>query len=65
MSSWMHGTRVLDLRSDGRAIKSADEVVKPEGNATDGAVSATGTGTASAAALTLDDFGGRSDALGG
>jgi hypothetical protein len=65
MSSWMHDSKSLDLRSGGRAINSAEDEVRTQGNATDVAVRTAVTGAAAAAALTLDDFGGRSDALGG
>jgi len=65
MSSHMNIIRALERRSLGRSGRPADEGVK------------VGTGTKAAAArpgdddetpsavLTLDDFGGRSDALGG
>jgi hypothetical protein len=65
MSSYMHGSRVLELRSLDRVVKPADNEVKVEGNTKEGAVNPSGLGTDSSLELTLDDFGGRSDALGG
>ncbi len=65
MSSNMHGSRLLELRSLGRAIKPAGGEVNAEVNPKERAVRSESQDTHSSAGLTLDDFGGRSDALGG
>jgi hypothetical protein len=65
MFSSMHMSRVLESTSLGQAIDPADDAVRAGGDV-DGVVARSPEkDDESAAALTLDDFGGRSDALGG
>jgi hypothetical protein len=61
----MYGSGILELRSLGRVVKRGDNEAKAERNRKEAAVDPTGPGIDSSLELTLDDFGGRSDALGG
>ena len=55
----------LDLRRLSSGIKSAGDEVKADSAAKKVAVPSSENDTDTARGLTLDDFGGRSDALGG
>ena len=61
----MHGSRTLDLKRLRRVIQRGDDEVKAERNREETALSSMLHGTDASSELTLDDFGGRSDALGG
>ncbi len=61
----VHTSRALELKSLVRMIKPADDDAKGTGITERVAVNATGNHEPSYVELTLDDFGGRSDALGG
>jgi hypothetical protein len=58
------GIAVSDLRNASYAVKSASDEVEAD-NATKAALPSSENGGTVAPALTLDDFGGKSDALGG
>jgi len=55
----------LDLKRLRRAAQRVDDEVKAERNREEMAMSSMIHGTDASSKLTLDDFGGRSDALGG
>jgi hypothetical protein len=55
----------MDLRRLSSGIKSAGDEVKADSAAMKVAVASSENDTDTARGLTLDDFGGRSDALGG
>jgi len=57
--------RAMDLRRLSSGIKSAGDEVKADSAAKKVAVPSSENDTDTARGLTLDDFGGRSDALGG
>ena len=57
--------RALDLRRLSSGIKSAGDEVQADSAAKKVAVPSSENDTDTARGLTLDDFGGRSDALGG
>ena len=65
MSSYMHGSRLLERKIFGRPMKTANDEVKADDPMTVSAVGTSENRRARSAELTLDDFGGRSDALGG
>jgi hypothetical protein len=65
MVSYANTNRMLGRRSLVSASKVAGDAVKAEGGTKGVAASAVDDSDASIAVLTLDDFGGRSDALGG
>ncbi len=57
--------KAMDLRRLGPGIKSAGDEVRADSVAKKVAVPTSENDTDTARGLTLDDFGGRSDALGG
>jgi hypothetical protein len=61
----VHTSRALELKSLSRTIKPVDDDAKGSGITERVAVGSTGNDEVSFVELTLDDFGGRSDALGG
>jgi hypothetical protein len=65
MTSHLNTIRVLEWTSLDRALKPSDATVKAARSTKGVAEHATENDDASSTALTLDDFGGRSDALGG
>ena len=65
MPSNPRSTRVLEPRSLGRTMTLAVGTVKPDRNTQADAVNPREDEGTSSAELTLEDFGGRSDALGG
>jgi hypothetical protein len=65
MFPYIHGSRVLELKRLRRAIQRVDDEAKAERNREEMAVSSMIHGSDASPELTLDDFGGRSDALGG
>lgn len=65
MSFSMNTSRMLEPRSLGRAIKPADDAVKADVSTKRVAMNPMENDDVPSAVLTLDDFGGRSDALGG
>ncbi len=65
MPSHLNTIRVLEWTSLDRALKPSDATIKPTRGTRGVAEHATENDDASSTVLTLDDFGGRSDALGG
>jgi hypothetical protein len=65
MTSYLNTSRVLERRNLGRALKPADDRVNVNTGTKGVAADSRDHDDASNADLTLDDFGGRSDALGG
>jgi hypothetical protein len=65
MSSYAYRNRVSGRRSRVSASKTAGDAAKSDGGTKGVAVNVVEESDASFAVLTLDDFGGRSDALGG
>lgn len=65
MSSYTRRTRALDLSRISYATKSVDHEAKADSDTKKMAEHASENDAAIASELTLDDFGGRSDALGG
>jgi hypothetical protein len=65
MFSFANTNRVPERRSFVSASKTAGDAVKRDGNTKRVTLDAEEDPDASVAVLTLDDFGGRSDALGG
>ena len=65
MSSYANANRVLERRSVVFARNAAGDSAKAEGGTRRVAVNVAEESDGSLAVLTLDDFGGRSDALGG
>jgi hypothetical protein len=65
MFSYPNTNRVSERRSLVSASKTAGDALKVDGNTKRVPLSAGEDNDASVAVLTLDDFGGRSDALGG
>jgi hypothetical protein len=61
----MHGGGVLELNSHNRAFEPADDKSKADRHLREAAVDPHEYGGSSADEVTLDDLGGRSDALGG
>jgi hypothetical protein len=65
MSSDLNSSRVFEFTSPTRNLKRGGDTVKPTGSTQAVAVNRTEREEARSGVLTLDDFGGRSDALGG
>jgi hypothetical protein len=65
MSSYPHANRVLDRRSLVFPSKTAGDSVNAERSTKPVAAKVAEESDGGVAVLTLDDFGGRSDALGG
>jgi hypothetical protein len=65
MYTYAHLDKAMDLRRLSPGIKSAGDEVKADSAAKKVAVPSSENDTDTARGLTLDDFGGRSDALGG
>jgi hypothetical protein len=65
MSSYTRRISVSDLSRFRYTVKSADDELRADCDAKREAVHSSEKDTDLAAELTLDDFGGRSDALGG
>jgi hypothetical protein len=65
MSFYMNTSGMLKPISLDRVLKPADHAIKADGRTKPVVVNSTTNDEASFAVLTLDDFGGRSDALGG
>jgi hypothetical protein len=65
MFSYGNTNRVQERRSLVSASKAAGDAIKTDGNTKGVAVHAGEDSDNAVAVLTLDDFGGRSDALGG
>ena len=65
MFPYANTNRVWERRSLTSASRTAGDAVKPESNPKRVAAHASEDSDTAVAILTLDDFGGRSDALGG
>jgi hypothetical protein len=65
MPSYVNPSRVFEYASPDRVVKRGGDTVKPTGSTQAIAVNRTENEEARSTVLTLDDFGGRSDALGG
>ena len=65
MSLYTRRTRASHLNRRSYAVNSADDEGKTDYNAKKAAEDSSENDSVDAAGLTLDDFGGRSDALGG
>jgi hypothetical protein len=65
MSYYMNMVRALERRSLGRTGKPADDAAKAGAGTKGVAARSSDDDETPSAVLTLDDFGGRSDALGG
>jgi hypothetical protein len=65
MSSYLNLSRVFEYKSPVRVARRGGEPVKAIGSTEAVTANRTEQEEASATVLTLDDFGGRSDALGG
>jgi hypothetical protein len=65
MSSYMHRSRDLELRRVRSARKSTNDDSDAVGHTKRAAANSAELGADASGVLTLDDFGGRSDALGG
>jgi hypothetical protein len=65
MDNYNPDAAVLDLSKSGYLVESANDEVEAETPAKNVTIEPQAHGASLATALTLDDFGGRSDALGG
>jgi hypothetical protein len=65
MSSYMNTIRILELRSLSRGVKPGNDAMKAGAGTKGVVVKPMENDDEASAVLTLDDFGGRSDALGG
>jgi hypothetical protein len=65
MTPYMREKRAPKLSRFGKTIKSVDEKVTNDNNKKEGVARDSENETVASVDLTLDDFGGRSDALGG